>query len=75
MPALIALKQRILPSLGKTPYVEGAEPAVLGWYPSARAALLWNPAAERKTFAVRSGGQTREVTLGGLESVLLLDLT
>lgn len=75
MPALIAFKQRILPSLGKAPYVEGAEPAVLGCYPSARAALLWNPTAERKTFAVRSGGRTREVTLGGLESALLPDLT
>ena len=75
MPALLAFKQRILPSLGKAPYVEGAEPAVLGWYPSARAALLWNPTAERKTFAVRSGEQTSEVTLGGLESALLPDLT
>ena len=26
---------------GKTPFVDNAEPAVLGWYPSARAALLW----------------------------------
>jgi hypothetical protein len=75
MPAIFALKQRSLPFLGKTPYVGGTEPAVLGWYPSARAALLWNPSTQRKTFALRSGTRTREVTLGALESALVPDLT
>ena len=59
---------------GKTPFVENAEPAVLGWYPSARAALLWNPIAARKTFCLRYGTHTREVTVDGLDCALLQDL-
>jgi hypothetical protein len=72
--ALLALKHRILPALGKVPFVENDEAAVLAWYPSARRALLWNARAERTTFLVRCGAQTREVTLGPLESGLLADL-
>jgi hypothetical protein len=58
----------------KTPFVENAEPAILGWYPSAHAALLWNPTPVRKTFTVRYGSQTREVTIQGLDSELLREL-
>jgi hypothetical protein len=60
---------------GKTPYVQNAEPAVLGWYPSAQAALLWNPTAARTTFSVRYGSRTREVAIDGLDSALLEGLT
>ncbi|HEY5913109.1 MAG TPA: hypothetical protein VJA21_21170, partial [Verrucomicrobiae bacterium] len=74
MAALFALKHRILPSLRKVPYVLTAEPAILGWYPSARAALLWNPTTDRRTLIVRYGTRTREVTLAALESTLLPDL-
>ncbi len=70
--ALFAYKRRLD---GNTPFVENAEPAVLGWYPSAHAALLWNPTAARRTFAVRYGGRIREVTIEGLDSALLRDLT
>jgi hypothetical protein len=59
---------------GTTPFVETAEPAVLGWYPSARSALLWNPTAARKEFRVRYGARTRDVTVDGLDCVLLQDL-
>ena len=69
--ALYAYKRRLD---GKTPYVENAEPAILGWYPSAHAALLWNPIAAPRTFVVRYGSQTREVTVEGLDSALLHDL-
>jgi hypothetical protein len=73
--ALFALKRRILPAaLRDVPHVENDAAAVLAWYPSARTALLWNPRAERTPFLVRCGGQTREVTLGPLESGLLADL-
>jgi len=72
--ALWALKRRLLPRLRKTPWVETAEPAVLAWYPSARAALLWNPHDARKTFAVRCGAQVREVTVQGLDAALIQDL-
>ena len=70
--ALLAYKRRLD---GKTPFVENAEPAVLGWYPSARAALLWNPAAARRAFTVRCGGRIREITIEGLDCALLRDLT
>jgi hypothetical protein len=69
--ALFAYKRRLD---GKTPFVQNAEPAVLGWYPSARAALLWNPTAARTTFSMRYGSRTREVALEGLDSALLEDL-
>ena len=69
--ALLAYKRR----LGdQTPFVENAEPAVLGWYPSARAALIWNPAAARKVFSVRYGTRSREISLDALDSALLEDL-
>jgi hypothetical protein len=41
LPALFALKQRVRSTLGKVPFVENNEPAVLAWYPTARVALLW----------------------------------
>jgi hypothetical protein len=72
--AVFALKHRMLPTRPKVPFVENYEAAVLAWYPSAQTALLWNPRAERTTFLVRCGTQTREVALGALESALLSDL-
>jgi len=72
--ALFALKRRIRSTLLKAPFVENEEPAVLAWYPSARAALLWNVRPEPTTFLVRCGAQGREVRLEGLESALLRDL-
>jgi hypothetical protein len=72
---LFALKHRVVPKLGRVPYVETDQPAVLAWYPSARAALVWNLRPERTTFLVRCGRQTREVTLEPLGSELLGDVT
>jgi hypothetical protein len=72
--ALFALKHRIRPTLRAVPFVENDEAAVLAWYPSARAALLWNVREERTTFLIRCGAQHREVSLCGLESTLLPDL-
>jgi hypothetical protein len=71
---LFALKHRLGPTLRKVPFVENDEPAVLAWYPSAHAALLWNVRPELTTFLVRCGAQNREVRLGGLESALVPDL-
>jgi hypothetical protein len=72
--ALFAFKHRIRSRLGKVPFVENDEPAVLAWYPSAHAALLWNVRSEPTSFLVRCGAQTREISLTGLESALLPDL-
>jgi hypothetical protein len=75
LPALFALKHRIRPSLGKVPFVENDEPAVLAWYPTARAALLWNVNTEPRNFLVRCLDHYREVHLDGLESAVLPGLT
>ncbi len=42
LPDLFAWKKELLPSLNKTPYVEGEQPVVCAWYPTAQAVLLWN---------------------------------
>ena len=39
------------------PFVENDEPAVLAWYPSARAALLWNVRSEPTTIGVKSANE------------------
>ncbi|NIA30624.1 MAG: hypothetical protein GWP06_12025 [Actinobacteria bacterium] len=44
---VFALKNRIIPELKDTPYVRGENPAVFAWYPTARAALLWNVDEEK----------------------------
>ena len=74
LPALFTLKRRLRPALAKVPFVENDEPAVLAWYPSAQAALLWNVRSEPATFLVHCGTQRREIRLSGLESALLSDL-
>jgi len=68
--ALFAYKRRLDPRI---PFVENPEPAILGWYPSAHAALLWNPTAARKTFSVRHRRGTRTLTLDALDAELLRD--
>jgi hypothetical protein len=69
--ALFELKQQIMPRLGRTPYVENREAAVLAWYPTAHAALLWNLNDETKSFSVRCGKERRDVMVEPLGLVLL----
>jgi hypothetical protein len=72
--ALFELKRSIVPTLLKTPFVENDEPAVLAWFPTARAAFLWNVSPMRKSFRVRYGDQTRELSLESLDSALVENL-
>jgi hypothetical protein len=72
--ALFELKDRILPELGKTPYIENREPAVLAWYPTAHAALLWNLNDETKSFSVRCGRERRNVIVEPLGLAALTDV-
>lgn len=69
--ALFALRREIRPQLGDAPVVVDEVPAVLAWYPTAHAALLWNVNPERKTFAVERGGIRRSVTVDPLDVALL----
>jgi len=57
LPSLFRLKRGILPALHGVPYVVDDLPVVLAWYPSARAALLWNLEEERRTYTVMRDGQ------------------
>jgi len=69
---VFALKNRILPELKGTPYVHGENPAVFAWYPTARAALLWNVSKEKQTFQiVRDDQALRTLKVDGLDVTLI----
>ncbi len=73
--SLFVFKHNILPKLGGVPYVEEDKPAVCAWYPTANSVLLWNLSEDREAFTVRTGEKQRNVTLDGLASELLEDVT
>jgi hypothetical protein len=52
-----------------TPFVLEDSPAVLAWYPEARAALVWNLSAQAARLTVRARGRDVPVTAGPLELV------
>ena len=70
--SLFAFRRTILPRLRseKIPYIEEEVPIVLGWYPGARAALLWNVEKSAVTVHLRRGEQAAAVELPPLETVL-----
>ena len=53
------------------PYIEEETPIVLGWYPDASAALLWNIEKVEKTVHLRRGDFAAAVTLRPLDSALV----
>jgi hypothetical protein len=69
--AVFALKRELGPALDAVPHVEQDAPIVCAWYPTARAALLWNLTDERRAVTIRHGETRREVALGPLESALV----
>lgn len=71
LPALFALKHEIVPKLRGVPYVEDDKPVVCAWYPTARAAVLWNLSESRETFRLRCGSTVRTAEAEGLDTVLL----
>jgi hypothetical protein len=76
IPSMFDLKKRIIPALRGVPYVEGAEPVVFAWYPSARAGLVWNLQEETRTFRVLCDGTVRaQVDVPPLGVELADDLT
>ncbi|MBO7707579.1 MAG: hypothetical protein J6S42_02735, partial [Thermoguttaceae bacterium] len=72
---LFAFRRSILPRLqeSRVPYVEEETPVVCGWYPEARAVLLWNPEKNDKTVHLCLAGERTAVELPPLESALLLE--
>jgi hypothetical protein len=71
LPELFAWKRELLPQLTKTPYVEGEQPVVCAWYPTARAVLLWNLSPERQDLTLRCGQAQRSVSINGLDLALV----
>lgn len=63
---LFAFKREIAPALASVPYVEDEKPVVCAWYPTARAALLWNLSEQRETFSLRMGDKRRTIEVDGL---------
>ncbi len=53
------------------PYVEEETPVVLGWYPDARAAYLWNVDKTDKVVTLRKGDWKIAVELKSLDSALI----
>ncbi|MBQ3333104.1 MAG: hypothetical protein IJG83_06740, partial [Thermoguttaceae bacterium] len=71
--AFFAFRRSILPELREKniPYIEEETPIVLGWYPDAPAALLWNIEKVEKTVHLRRGDFAAAVTLRPLDSALV----
>lgn len=75
LPDLFRLKRELRPHLGGVPVVEQDVPVVCAWYPTARAAVLWNLAERRERVTVVLSGDRREVDLGPLDIALVENLT
>jgi hypothetical protein len=71
LPELFALKREIVPALAGVPYIEGENPAILAWYPTARAALVWNLAEKPVNLTLRIGETRRGVSVGALDLTLV----
>lgn len=71
LPALFELKRKIVASLRDVPYVEGDQPAVCAWYPTAKCVLLWNLSDQRQVFSLRLNEKTRQVAVDSLNSAIV----
>lgn len=73
--SLFTFRRTLLETLNKQkiPYIEEETPVVLGWYPEARAVLLWNIEKEPKTVRLRRGGAATTVELAALDTALLVE--
>ncbi|MBN1591510.1 MAG: hypothetical protein JW888_18495 [Pirellulales bacterium] len=71
LPELFAWKQQVLPQLANIPYIEGNVPVVCAWYPTARAAVLWNLTETTQNLNLRHGHARREVRVDPLGVALV----
>lgn len=75
MQDILDFKNKIIPSLKGVPYVFGEQPAIFSWYPTARAALLWNVEEKRQTFVIKKDDHiVRTVTVGSLDFAYIEDI-
>jgi hypothetical protein len=72
--AMFAWRREILPSLSQYPYVEQESAVVCGWYPTARAVLLWNLLEQEVDLTVRWHEEQHPVRLGALGIEILRDI-
>jgi hypothetical protein len=71
LPDLFKFKQKLLPQLGKIPYVEGDVPIVCAWYPTAHAVLLWNLGDSQQDVTLCWGDSRRAASVKGLDVALI----
>ena len=71
---LAALRQRIVAAYPNMPHVAENAPVVLAWYPSAKAAILWNLSRDAQSVTLKAGSITRSVALEPLGAELLQGL-
>jgi len=68
MDDLFALKAQVVPELTDIPFVEGNEPVVFAWYPTAQKAVLWNVNEKRMTFRIRLNNRIiKNIEIDGLD--------
>jgi hypothetical protein len=68
MDDLFALKAQVVPELKDIPFVEGNEPVVFAWYPTAQKAVLWNVNEKRMTFRIRLNNRIiKNIEIDGLD--------
>jgi hypothetical protein len=73
--ALFAFKKKIRQELKGIPYVEEDIPVVLSWYPTARAALIWNLTEQKHDFTIKCDDQIiSRNSLAALEVELITNL-
>ena len=74
-PSLFEFRCSLLPQFREQgiPYIEEETPVVLGWYPDARAMLVWNAEPVTKILHLRKGSAQHVLALNPLDSALVLE--
>jgi hypothetical protein len=69
--ALFRFRAEVLEQFPQVPRVQEEIPAMLAWYPSAHAVVLWNPTTQPHAYSVSGGGEKATCALAGLDLALL----
>lgn len=72
--SLFAFRRHCISQMGSFPYVLEPVPAVLAWYPSAAAVLVWNLSAAPATVHIAFEGRQYALNLPALDVALLGNL-